>query len=246
LNFIKTYFFALILFLTNLLAQENFLVETKINASFKMGSMQSASKTIYSEDTFFSNVDFAFKGKGVARLMSREMHTGTIISLNDSTVSNIDFKKKKYSVKTFNEILKDKEKKDNQNENDNQDNSDNENIDEELKFFISEESELINGFKAYKLTIQRDGTNEIWFSKTLREPDFVIKIKNEISEFQNSWANMSIDLTEYGIDKDSIIVKMSTESEDGNFNFDLISFQKFLGDDEELKVPEDYKKVRKI
>ena len=57
---------------------------------------------------------------------------------------------------------------------------------------------------------------------------------------------MSIDLTEYGIDKDSIIIKMSTESEDGNFNFDLISFQKFLGDDEELKVPEDYKKVRKI
>lgn len=211
-----------------------------------MGSMQSASKTIYSEDTFFSNVEFAFKGKGVARLMSREMHTGTIISLNDSTVSNIDFKKKKYSVKTFNEILKDKENKDNQNENDNQDNSDNENIEEELKFFISEESELINGFKAYKLTIQRDGTNEIWFSKTLREPDFVIKIKNEISEFQNSWADMSIDLTEYGIDKDSIIVKMSTESEDGNFNFDLISFQKFLGDDEELKVPEDYKKVRKI
>ena len=246
MNFIKTYFFALILFLTNLLAQENFLVETKINASFKMGSMQSESKTIYSEDTFFSNVDFAFKGKGVARLMSREMHTGTIISLNDSTVSNIDFKKKKYSVKTFNEILKDKENKDNQNENDNQDNSDNENINEELKFFISEESELINGFKAYKLTIQRDGTNEIWFSKTLREPDFVIKIKNEISEFQNSWANMSIDLTEYGIDKDSIIVKMSTESEDGNFNFDLISFQKFLGNDEELKVPEDYKKVRKI
>ena len=208
--------------------------------------MQSASKTIYSEDTFFSNVEFAFKGKGVARLMSREMHTGTIISLNDSTVSNIDFKKKKYSVKTFNEILKDKENKDNQNENDNQDNSDNENMDEELKFFISEESELINGFKAYKLTIQRDGTNEIWFSKTLREPDFVIKIKNEISEFQNSWADMSIDLTEYGIDKDSIIVKMSTESEDGNFNFDLISFQKFLGDDKELKVPEDYKKVRKI
>ncbi len=211
-----------------------------------MGSMQSESKTIYNEDTFFSNVEFAFKGKGVARLMSREMHTGTIISLNDSTVSNIDFKKKKYSVKTFNEILKDKENKDNQNENDNQDNSDNENIDEELKFFISEESELINGFKAYKLTIQRDGTNEIWFSKTLREPDFVIKIKNEISEFQNSWADMSIDLTEYGIDKDSIIIKMSTESEDGNFNFDLISFQKFLGDDEELKVPEDYKKVRKI
>jgi len=208
-----------------------------------MGSIQSESKTIYSENTFFSNVEFAFKGKSVARLMSREMHNGTIISLNDSTVSNIDFKKKKYSVKTFNEILKDKK---NQNENDNQDNSDNENINEELKFIISEESELINGYEAYKLTIVRDGTNEIWFSKTLREPDFVTKIKNEILEFQNSWADMSIDLTEYGIDKDSIIVKISTESKDGNFNFDLISFQKFLGDDKELKIPEDYKKVRKI
>ena len=86
-----------------------------------MGSMQSASKTIYSEDTFFSNVKFAFKGKGVARLMSREMHTGTIISLNDSTVSNIDFKKKKYSVKMFDDILKGKEDKENQNDNENKD-----------------------------------------------------------------------------------------------------------------------------
>jgi len=213
-----------------------------------MGSMQSESKTIYSKDIFFSDVKFSFNGKGIARLMSREMHNGTIISLNDSTVSNIDFKKKKYSVKTFNEILKDKDKENNNNtnENENRDNSDNENINEKLKFIISEESELINGFEAYKLTIERDGTNEIWFSKTLREPDFVIKIKNEISEFQNSWADMSIDLTEYGIDKDSIIIKMYTESEDGNFNFDLISFQKFLVDDEELTVPKDFKKVRKI
>ena len=209
-----------------------------------MGSMQSESKTIYSEDTFFSNVEFAFKGKGVARLMSRVMHTGTIISLNDSTVSNIDFKKKKYSVKMFDDILKDKE---NQNDNENQDESIDEKINEEYnQFIISETPELINGFEAYKITIQENGTNEIWFSKTLKEPDFVIKIKNEISEFQNSWADMSIDLTEFGIDKDYIIVKMSTKSEDGNFNFDLISFQKFLGDDKELKVPEDFKKVRKI
>ena len=209
--------------------------------------MQSASKTIYSEDTFFSNVKFAFKGKGVARLMSREMHTGTIISLNDSTVSNIDFKKKKYSVKMFDDILKGKEDKENQNDNENQDESIDEKINEEYnQFIISETPELINGFEAYKITIQKNGTNEIWFSKTLKEPDFVIKIKNEISEFQNSWADMSIDLTEFGIDKDSIIVKMSTESEDGNFNFDLISFQKFLGDNKELKVPEDFKKVRKI
>ena len=213
-----------------------------------MGSMHSESKIIYSKDTFFSDVKFSFDGKGIARLMSRDMHNGTVISLNDSTVSNIDFKKKRFSVKTFAEILKDKDKENNNNpnENENQDNSDNENINEKLKFTISEETELINGFEAYKLTIERDGTNEIWFSKTLKNPDFVIKIKNEISEFQNSWADMSIDLTEYGIDKDSIIIKMSTESDDGNFHFDLISFKKFLVDDQELTVPKDFKKVRKI
>ena len=210
--------------------------------------MHSESKIIYSKNTFFSDVKFSFDGKGIARLMSRDMHNGTVISLNDSTVSNIDFKKKRFSVKTFAEILKDKDKENNNNpnENENQDNSDNENIKEKLKFTISEETELINGFEAYKLTIERDGTNEIWFSKTLKNPDFVIKIKNEISEFQNSWADMSIDLTEYGIDKDSIIIKMSTESDDGNFHFDLISFKKFLVDDQELTVPKDFKKVRKI
>ena len=212
-----------------------------------MGSMQSESRAIYSEDIFYSDVKFSFKGKGVARLMSREMHNGTIISLNDSTVSNIDFKKKKYSLKKFNEILEDKKNQDTQNNNENQNNSDDENVNEELnKFTISEEPELINGFEAYKLTIERNGTNEIWFSKTLREPDFVIKIKNEILDFQNSWENMSIDLTEYGIDKDSVIVKMSTESEDGNFNFDLISFQKYSGNKDELIIPKDFKKVRKI
>jgi len=213
-----------------------------------MGSMKSESKIIYSKDTFFSDVKFSFDGKGIARLMSRDMHNGTVISLNDSTVSNIDFKKKRFSVKTFAEILKDKDKENNNNpnENENQDNSDNENINEKLKFIISEDTELINGFEAYKLTIERDGTNEIWFSKTLKNPDFVIKIKNEISEFQNSWADMSIDLTEYGINKDSIIIKMSTESDDGNFHFDLISFKKFLVDDKELIVPKDFKKVRKI
>ena len=147
----------------------------------------------------------------------------------------------------FDDILKDKEDKENQNDNENQDQSSDEKINEELnQFIISETPELINGFEAYKITIEENGTNEIWFSKTLKEPDFVIKIKNEILDFQNSWSNMSIDLTEFGIDKDSIIIKMSTENEDGNFNFDLISFQKFSENEEELKVPKDFKKVRKI
>ena len=163
-----------------------------------MGSMQSESEVIYSDDTYFSNVQFSFKGKGVARLMSRDMHSGTIISLKDSTVSNIDFKKKKYSIKMFNEILQDKKDDKNQNDDGNQEDVDGENVQEEFnQFTISEVPEFINGFEAYKLTIERNGTNEIWFSKTLTEPDFVIKVKNEIVDFQNGWADMSMDLTQY-------------------------------------------------
>lgn len=209
--------------------------------------MQSESKAIYSEDIFYSDIKFSFKGRGVARLMSRNMHNGTIISLNDSTISNIDFKKKKYSLKTFDEILNDKNDEENQNNNEDQDNTDSEKVNEESnQFIISEEPEFVNGFEVYKLTIKGNLTNIIWFSKTLIEPDFVKKIKNEILDFQDSWADMSIDLTKYGIAKDSVIVKISTESEEGTFNFDLTSFQIYPANDMKLTVPEDFKKVRKI
>ena len=48
-----------------------------------MGSMQSESKILYTEQGYFSKVKFTFKGKGVARLMSRDMHNGTMISFQD-------------------------------------------------------------------------------------------------------------------------------------------------------------------
>ena len=203
--------------------------------------MQSESKVVYSEDIFYSNVKFSLKGKGVARLISRDMHNGTIINLKDSTVSNIDFKKKKYSLKTFGEILENKK------DAENKDSSNSENVNEELnEFNVSKEPEFINGFECYKLTIERNGTNIIWFSKTLREPDFVKIIKYKISDFQNGWANMTMDLTKYGIDKDSVIVKMSSESKSGTFDFELISFQNYSAKDKELEVPNGFKKVRKI
>ena len=151
-----------------------------------MGSMQSESKVVYSEDIYYSNVKFSLKGKGLASLIRRDMHNGKIINLKDSTVSNIDFKKKKYSIKTFNEILKDKENKDNQNENDNQDNSDNENINKELKFIISEESELINGFEAYKLTIERDGDAWSWWREVVSSSRSCPASRDDVAEMSSS------------------------------------------------------------
>ena len=109
--------------------------------------MQSESEVIYSDDTYFSNVQFSFKGKGVARLMSRDMHSGTIISLKDSTVSNIDFKKKKYSIKMFNEILQDKKDDKNQNDDGNQEDVDGENVQEEFNLLFLKHQNLLMDLK---------------------------------------------------------------------------------------------------
>ena len=54
-----------------------------------MGSMQSESKVVYSEDIYYSNVKFSLKGKGLASLIRRDMHNGKIINLKNSTVSNL-------------------------------------------------------------------------------------------------------------------------------------------------------------
>ena len=89
---VKTLF--IIFFTSTLFSQNNFLVETSVSASFKMGSMQSESKILYTEQDYFSKVKFTFKGKGIARLMSRDMHNGTMISFQDSTIKKINFNKK--------------------------------------------------------------------------------------------------------------------------------------------------------
>ena len=51
-----------------------------------MGSMSSNTKTYISDFEEYTRTNLSFKGKGIARLMSRDMVNGTIVSFKDSTL----------------------------------------------------------------------------------------------------------------------------------------------------------------
>jgi len=231
-----------IFFTSAVFTQNNFLIETSVTASFKMGSMKSESKILYTDKVYHSKVKFLFKGKGVARLMSRDMHNGTIISLQDSTMKKIDYKKRKFTLKTLAEVLE--KKKENQNS---EQNSNSSNDDEEIeKFTISEFTEDINGFETYKLTIGDSNSYQIWFTKISFEPSFVKKIKEEVNKFENNWFDFSVDLSKYGIEDNVVIVKFISRDDNGSFNFDLNTHKKINAFPDEFKIPENFKKVRKL
>ena len=75
---LSTLFLSLVL-LSNLIAQTGFITEENTIASFKMGSMESSTYSYFSENSYYSRMDFSFKGKGLARLMSRDIENGTAI-----------------------------------------------------------------------------------------------------------------------------------------------------------------------
>jgi hypothetical protein len=120
----------LLLISPNLFAQSGFITEETTKASFKMGSMESSVYKHFSENTYYSKMDFSFKGKGLARLMSRDLENGTIISFQDSTIININHKKNRFTKKLLSQILEERE-------------SESE-IESETKKVVKEENEIEN------------------------------------------------------------------------------------------------------
>lgn len=242
MTFLKVKIFLIPLFTTIVFSQNTFLVETSVTASFKMGSMKSESKILYTEQDYFSKVKFSFKGKGVAKLMSRDMHSGTIISFQDSSMKKIDYKKKKFTSRTLQEIIAEKKENLNSGQNDNSETND----DEIEKFMISDVPEIINGFEAYKLMIGDSNNTQIWFTNTSTEPIFVKIIKEQVNKFENNWFNFSGNFAKYGIDENAVIVKFFTKDDDGSFDFNLITHEKISFSPEVFKIPKNFKKVRKL
>ena len=74
-----------------------------------MGSMESSVYKYFAEDTYYSKINLSFKGKGIARLMSRDLENGTIISFQDSTIINVNHKKNRFTKKLLSQILEEKE-----------------------------------------------------------------------------------------------------------------------------------------
>ena len=241
----------LLLISPNLFAQSGFITEETTKASFKMGSMESSVYKHFSENTYYSKMDFSFKGKGLARLMSRDLENGTIISFQDSTIININHKKNRFTKKLLSQILEEKES---ESENESENESKNENQEdgnpEEESFIpiISDKLELVNGFESYKVTLSEDDNSNqnVWVTSTARKSIIVKSMQSRIDEFERNWINFDGNFTEIGIDRDVIIVKAVFSDEEGSFEYNLNVYAPTDSLPTMFDVPEDYKKVKKL
>jgi hypothetical protein len=213
-------------------------------ASFKMGSMQSSVYKYFSEDTYYSKMDFSFKGKGLARLMSRDVENGTIISFKDSTIIKINHKKNRFTKKLLSEFLEER-KSESVNESENQEDS--ESNEENFTPVVSDTLEIINGFDSYKVTLNEENrTQSIWVTDKAQQSDIVISMQSKIDEFEKNWVNLDIDLSELGMNKNAIIVKAMFSDEDGSFEYNLKTYSPIDSMPDIFQILEEYKKVKKL
>lgn len=232
------FFFFSLLISSNLIAQSGFITEETTQASFKMGSMESSVHKYFSEDTYYSKMDFSFKGKGLARVMSRDVKNGTIISFKDSTIIKINYKKNRFTKKLLSEVLEEIESE-------TQENSDSE--EENFTPIVSDTLEIVNGFESYKVTLSEDdGKQNIWITSTARQANIVKSMQSKIDEFERNWINFDGDFSEIGIDQDVIVVKAVFSDEDGSFEYNLKIYTPIDSLPSIFDIPEDYKKVKKL
>ena len=213
-------------------------------ASFKMGSMQSSVYKYFSEDTYYSKMDFSFKGKGLARLMSRDVENGTIISFKDSTIIKINHKKNRFTKKLLSEFLEER-KSESVNESENQEDSESDG--ESSTPVVSDTLEMINGFYSYKVTLNEENhTQSIWVTDKAQQSDIVISMQNKIDEFEINLVNLDIDLSELGMNENAIIVKAMFSDEDGSFEYNLKTYSPIDSMPNIFQISEEYKKVKKL
>ena len=229
---------------SNLIAQSGFITEESTMASFKMGSIQSSVYKYFSEDTYYSKMDFSFKGKGLARLISRDVENGTIISFKDSTIIKINHKKNRFTKKLLSEFLEER-KSESVNGSENQEDS--ESDEESSTPIVSDTLEMINGFDSYKVTLNEENrTQSIWVTDKAQQSDIVISIQSKIDEFESNWVNLDIDLSELGMNENAIIVKAMFSDEDGNFEYNLKTYSPIDSMPDIFQILEEYKKVKKL
>ena len=229
---------------SNLIAQSGFITEESTMASFKMGSIQSSVYKYFSEDTYYSKMDFSFKGKGLARLISRDVENGTIISFKDSTIIKINHKKNRFTKKLLSEFLEER-KYESVNGSENQEDS--ESDEESSTPIVSDTLEMINGFDSYKVTLNEENRlQSIWVTDKAQQSDIVISIQSKIDEFESNWVNLDIDLSELGMNENAIIVKAMFSDEDGSFEYNLKTYSPIDSMPDIFQILEEYKKVKKL
>ena len=237
---------------SNLIGQSGFIVEETTVASFKMGSMKSSVHKYFSEDTYYSKIDFSFKGKGLARLMSRNMQNGTIISFEDSTIIKINHKKNRFTKKLLSEFLKEKDPSavPSDEENNESEEAEEEEEGEDSKPIVSDTIEIVNGFESYKVTdvSDEDSSALLWFTSELQKSDIVTSMQSKIDKFEKNWMNLDIDgdFSELGINENSVVVKAIISGKDGEFEYNLKRYSVIDSIPEIFYTPKNYKQVKKL
>ena len=253
-RFIKIVFFLFLFPLNNLYGQTSLYINEEMEGSFSQGTMKGSINRYFSENVYYIKSDFQVK---ILRLFNIKREEGYIISLEDSLVTKINHKKKKYAVYSLSEFIKD----DNDDTQGGPPERDGESENEDsVNVEISEKVELLNNFETRKAKIViKDNEDDeelkmnIWFTeKTLKAPIIELTRKKLKNMFKGSippslgFNEMNIPFEDYNINKDAVSVKLETINENGTFTYSLLEYSRKDLLPDIFEIPENYKKVKKL
>jgi len=257
-NFIKIVFFLFLFPLNNLYGQSSLYINEKMEGSFSQGTMKGNINRYFSEDVYYIKSNFQVK---ILRLFNIKREEGYIISLEDSLVTKINHKKKKYAIYSLSKFIEEDAnntqggppERDGESEDGESEDEDNVNVE------ISEKVELLNNFETRKakIIIKDDKDEElkmnIWFTeKTLKAPIIELTRKKLKNMFNGSippslgFNEMNIPFEEYNINKDAVNVRFETINKNGTFTYSLLEYSSKDLLPDMFEIPKNYKKVKKL
>ena len=254
-NPLKLFFALFLCIIDNAYSQSNLLVNESLNGSFSQGKMEGSINKFFTQDTYYLRSNFNVK---IFRLFNIKRDEGYIISFSDSTVTEINHKKKRFAVYSFNEFLE-------EGTNDSQEGPSQENMDEEnesnssesVEINISDEIEILNNFETRKAEIVINDDEEsslfIWFSETRLRSQTELKINERLIQLFNGSIPpdlglnaMDIPYDEYDININALTIKFQVLSENGTFTYSLLEYLEQKQLPEIFKISKNYKKVKKL
>lgn len=256
-HFIKIVFFLFLFPLNNLYGQSSLYINEEMEGSFSQGTMKGNINRYFSEDVYYIKSNFQVK---ILRLFNIKREEGYIISLEDSLVTKINHKKKKYAVYSLSEFIEDDDNTQGGPPERGEESEDEESEDEDnVNVEISEKVELLNNFETRKakIIIKDDKDEElkmnIWFTeKTLKAPIIELTRKKLKNMFNGSippslgFNEMNIPFEEYNINKDAVNVRFETINKNGTFTYSLLEYSSKDLLPDMFEIPKNYKKVKKL
>ncbi len=251
-NLKKIIFLLFLCFSYNLNGQSNLLIKEEINGSFSQGTMSGEIDRYFSDDIYYLRSNFNIK---IFRLINIKREEGYIVSLKDSTITRINHRKKKFVTYTVDKFLEDIG---DENRGGPPDNDGEETDNSDVVFSVAEQIEIINNFETKKATITVKDEEEgielfLWFTEeTLTSPIVNLTLKKLENLFGGKippslgFEQIPVPFEKGGVNKDALIVKYQTTTENGTFNYILYKYSKNDLLPDIFQIPKKYKKVKKL